>query len=77
MCWSTADWGNLITMKKITYVGPITSGVTIFDKKTGRIIEVAHEETIELSDDLAQSLLEQPSNWTTTPVQVVTKKEIR
>lgn len=59
---------------KITYVGPITSGVTVFDKKTGHLIEVAHNETVELRDDLAQSLLEQKKNWT-IPAPVVTKKE--
>lgn len=55
---------------KVRYIGPHMDGVEL--DAIG--VFVAHGDTVEVSDDLAASLLEQPSNWEAVkpPVKVKT-----
>lgn len=48
-------------MPRVTYVGPHTEGVEI-----PGVGEVAHGGSIDVSEPLAASLLEQASNWQPT-----------
>lgn len=59
-------------MVKVRYIGPFIDGVLI-PYGLGEIT-APHGEPVEVPDDLAAGLLDQPSNWEAVPSATVKEK---
>jgi hypothetical protein len=47
--------------KRLTYVGPFDA--VVIDVAPQLAVTVAHGDDVEVSDQLGESLLDQPDNW--------------
>ena len=61
-------------MKSLTYVGTCTAGVEIATATFSAFCE--HGGSVDVPDDLAASLLEQPANWVPTKPAKGTDKAV-